>query len=150
MRACECDEAGRAAAEAVNGRWRVGECGKIGSDEMEECIFEETAAGEDGQAGGFVDDEHRIILVEHAIVKRCGRFLPRRAVPDEAVAGLQTPVECGGFAVQEDFARDDARVPSGDDVMRIATGVVVGDFDPVSVVMDGIVVGPAVIHGFPA
>lgn len=127
LRACESDKAGRSATETVDGNGASGGCGIIVSDEIEEGIFEKSAAREDGQTGGFVDDEHLFIPIAYGVVERSGRFLPWGTIPEESVACPQGLVDEGGLTIPENFAGDDTGLPGSNGIVGIAARVVIGD-----------------------
>ncbi len=96
----EEDNARGGAAEAVD---RVG-LGVLLLDEAEEGVFEEAAAGEGGQAAGFIDGEEVGVFVEKFEGLRGGGLDPGGTVPDEGLAGDEGFVAGGGLAVEGDFA----------------------------------------------
>jgi len=96
----EEDDAGGGSAKAVDG---VG-VGGVLSDEAQESFFEEAAAGEGGEAAGFVDGEEMGVVVENVEVLGSVWFAPGGTVPDEGLACGEGFTARGTNAVEGDFA----------------------------------------------
>lgn len=61
--------------------------GRLLLHEVQEDVFQEAASGEGGQAAGFVDGQEVGVVEEEFDVLKGVGFDPRRAVPDEGLAG---------------------------------------------------------------
>ncbi len=103
----EEDDSGGGAAQAVDG---VGG-GELRLDEAQEGVLKEAAAGECGQAAGFVDGEEVGVVEEDGEVQRGVRFAPGGTVPDEGLAGGEGLGAGGGEAIEGDFAVGEVLLP---------------------------------------
>ncbi len=141
----EEDDAGGGSAEAVDG---VGG-GGLGLDEAEEGVVEEAAAGEGGQAAGFVDGEEVGVVEEDGEVQRGVGFEPGRAVPGEGLAGDEGLAAGGGEAVEGDFAVGEVLLPGLGGGVGVEGGQVGEDGLAVVFAADGGGIGVAPVeHGF--
>ena len=116
----EEDDSGGGSAEAVDG---VG-LGRLLLDEVQEGVLQESAAGEGGQAGGFVDGEEVGVVEEDVEVLRGVGFDPGWAVPDEGLAGCEGFGSGGGEGVEGDFAVVELLLPGLGGGVRVEVGEV--------------------------
>ena len=111
--------------------------GELLLDEVQESVLHEAAAGERGEAAGFVDGEEVEVVVEDVEVLRGVGFVPGRAVPDEGLAGGEGFGAGGGDAVEGDFAVVEVLLPGlwggvgveGCEVVEQGSAVVLGGDD---------------------
>ncbi len=106
----EEDGPGRAAAEAVERRARVA---VTLADQMEQGIFQEEAAGEDRQPGGFREDQDVVVLEQGREIRGSIGLLPGQAMVEEGVAAGQQVVRRGRKPVEQDLAGLDPPPPFG-------------------------------------
>ncbi len=116
----EQDGPGSAAAEAMERRTARP---VAPADEMEQGLLEEEAAGKDRQAGGLVENEDVVVLVEDREIRGRGRFLPGQAMVEERVAPGKEVIGRCGRSVAADLARLDHAAPLGFRRMEVAPGV---------------------------